>query len=1328
MHAGKLEEADRRLPRISIARSPDSAAGLLQPRPGPQAEGRLRGGRERAAPRHRPRPDAARGALHAGRGALADRTAGRGRRGVPRGDRATARLRRRALHARARCCSSRATRTEALAAFREAVRDRSRLRRGAPEPGPGCCRRQGEAEAASAALREAERLRQQKADARPPRSRSTWASAASRAGDVAGAIAELPRGRAASHPEDAAGALPARARARRAGREGGGAAPPRRGPPPRALPDARTGGPVSRPPAQRPSSRSRPLSRLSSRRSPRRAIRRARAGLRVPGRGAPRRACTPSPSSAAARQNKYLLETTGCGVAFFDYDGDGWLDVFLVNGTTLEGFPKGQEPTQPPLPQPRRRHVRGRDRARGPAPRPAGARASAPATTTTTAARTCSSPTTARTASTATGRRRRFEDVTAEAGLDERAHALGNGLRVPRLRPRRPARPLRRELHRPRPRRPRPRPTRACAATRACTVACGPPGLPGRQERALPQPRRRHASRTSRSAPGILTARGTYGLGVSTLDFDDDGWTDLYVANDSNPSALYRNNRDGTFDGRGGPRRAAPTARTASRRPAWASRSATTTATARMDIFKTNFAGRHLDALREHRRRASARTAPSRAASASTRAGWAGAPAFVDLDNDGWLDLFLVNGHVYPEVEQLKTEAGYEQRKVVYRNLGDGRFEDVTERLGPPATDAEGRAAAPRSATSTTTATWTSWSTTSTTRPDLFRLDAEPAQPLAAAEARRARARTAAPSARACAACAGGAEQVEEVRGGGSYISQNDLRVHFGLGAAARVDRLEVRWPNGLEEDWRELSGGPDPDRSRKATGAAGRRAAAMTTRGSGRCCCCWPRLQAPRRNAPDLARPRRSPRRAPSSTRATGRGGHRQAAARSTPKDDPRVRLPAGRRALPRRRPRAGDRALAPAAAGLPRARSSGARPSQVLGLSPLPGRALRGGDPATSSRRETWAPDNARAGLRARHGLHPDAAAGARRARPGPAASASPPTRAAAHLLDRADDGPRASSTTLAEAELKQALAEGPAPAPRALPARPDRALPRAGSTRRVALLQEGARGEPRPTPWPSTAWATRHLASSSGTTRSRRCSARSGSTRTSAGPTSCSAGPTCRRATPRPPRACCARRSHYDPEQQGRPLPAGPAAAAGWAATEEARRELELAERAAGQPPSVEAGAPPSSRAAAVLAAGLGRLAVGSSRPPRPARWPVTLVDVAAQRRASRHPSRLRRARAEALHHRDQRRGRRLPRLRQRRLAGRARAERHAPARRARAKDAALAARPGARPTASTATTRDGTFEDVTDARGPAPHRLGLVGLRRATTTTTAGWTSS
>ena len=152
---------------------------------------------------------------------------------------------------------------------------------------------------------------------------------------------------------------------------------------------------------------------------------------------------------------------------------------------------------EPPVPQPRRRHVRGRHRPR--------------------------------------------------AGLQSTQAPLGRRLRVPRLRPRRPARSLRRQLHRLRSRRRRPCPSRGCAATRACRSRAARPGLPGRQERALPQHAATARSRTSRSASGITRARGTYGLGVSTLDFDDDGWIDLYVANDSNPSALYRNNHDGTF-------------------------------------------------------------------------------------------------------------------------------------------------------------------------------------------------------------------------------------------------------------------------------------------------------------------------------------------------------------------------------------------------------------------------------------------------------------------------------------------------------------------------------------------------------------------------------------------------------------------------------------------------------------------------------------------------------------------------------------------------------------------------------------------------------------
>ena len=156
------------------------------------------------------------------------------------------------------------------------------------------------------------------------------------------------------------------------------------------------------------------------------------------------------------------------------------------------------------------------------------------------------------------------------------------------------------------------------------------------------------------------------------------------MANDSNPSALYRNNRDGTFTDIGV---AAGCAYSQDGKPQAGMGVAVGdyNRDGRMDIFKTNFAGdtstlyaNNGNGLCEDRTFASGFGRNTR---------WLGwGVAFLDLDLDGWQDLFLVNGHVYPEVEQLKSEAGYRQRKVVYRNRGDGRFDDVTEQLGPPVT------------------------------------------------------------------------------------------------------------------------------------------------------------------------------------------------------------------------------------------------------------------------------------------------------------------------------------------------------------------------------------------------------------------------------------------------------------------------------------------------------------------------------------------------------------------------------------------------------------------------------------------------------------------
>jgi hypothetical protein len=220
------------------------------------------------------------------------------------------------------------------------------------------------------------------------------------------------------------------------------------------------------------------------------------------------------------------------------------------------------------------------------------------------------------------------------------------------------------------------------------------------------------------------------------------------------------------------------------------------------DVFKTNFAGDTStlyantgDGLCEDR------TFTGGLGLNTRWLGWG--TGFLDLDNDGWLDLFLVNGHVYPEVAQIPTEAAYAQRKVVYRNRGDGRFEDVTERLGAPVTvPRPGRGAAFGDYDDDGDLDVLVNNVNDT--PDLYRLDSPAGAHWAAFRLTGRTSNRSAIGARVR-VTAGGITRTDEVRGGGSYVSQNDLRAHFGLGTASRVERVEVRWPNGLIEEWTGL-------------------------------------------------------------------------------------------------------------------------------------------------------------------------------------------------------------------------------------------------------------------------------------------------------------------------------------------------------------------------------------------------------------------------------------------------------------------------------------------------------------------------------------------
>ena len=491
--------------------------------------------------------------------------------------------------------------------------------------------------------------------------------------------------------------------------------------------------------------------------------------------------------------NKYLLETTGCGAAVLDYDEDGWLDIFLVNGTVLEGFPKGQEPTN---------HLY-RNQGNG-----------------------TFEDVTARAGLAESGWGQgacagdydndghddlfvtyygqnhlyrnvgngTFQDVTTKAGLAQARTRWGAGCafldfdRDGRL-DLFAANYIDLDLAA------TPVPASGLCRYKGLPVACGPPGLPGGKN--LLYRNAGNGTFVDVSEPsGITRAKGTYGLGVSTLDFDGDGWIDVYVANDSNPSALYRNNRDGTFTDIGV---TAGCAYSQDGKPQAGmglaigdyDRNGT------MDIFKTNFAG---DTSTLYANTGSGlcedRTFASGIGLNTRWLGWG--VGFLDLDADGWLDLFLANGHVYPEVERIKTEAGYKQRKVVYRNLRNGRFADVTEQLGPPVT-------APKAARGAAFADFDNDGDVDVLvnnvhdTPDLFRLDRSGERRWIAIKLVGTQSNRDAIGALVRLVTADG-EQRQEVRGGGSYYSQNDLRLHFGLGSNTAIERVIVRWPNGLEE------------------------------------------------------------------------------------------------------------------------------------------------------------------------------------------------------------------------------------------------------------------------------------------------------------------------------------------------------------------------------------------------------------------------------------------------------------------------------------------------------------------------------------------------
>jgi hypothetical protein len=493
----------------------------------------------------------------------------------------------------------------------------------------------------------------------------------------------------------------------------------------------------------------------------------------------------------------YIVETNGNGAAWFDYDADGDLDALIVNGSTLEQMRAGGSPMA----------ALYRNDGRG-----------------------------------------RFEDVTAVAGLDARGWGMGvcvadtdgDGARDVYLTAFGPNRMLRNrgdgtfldvtraagvgdarwstgcafgdydrdgdldlyvanyltfdESSIPAPG------TLPTCRFGTLPVMCGPRGLPGEADVLYRNEGNGTFTDVTREA-GIADP-GHYGFGVLFSDLDGDGWLDIFVANDSVPNLFFRNGRDGTFaeeallvglalsgDGRA--------------QAGMGADIGDYNGDGRLDLVVTNFSDDY-DTLYEN-------SGDGFFTDVSHAVGL-GIPTFpalawgvglVDFDNDGRLDLFAANGHVHPAADRSGQGTTYLQRDQVFRNLGAGRFEDVSASAGPgltPERSSRGAAFGDYDDDGDIDVLVVNMND----RPTLLRNDTA-----ASGHWINVRLEGTGPNRDAIGARvlveAGGRTHVGEVRAGGSYLSHNDTRVHVGLGVATTVERLEVRWPDGTVATARDL-------------------------------------------------------------------------------------------------------------------------------------------------------------------------------------------------------------------------------------------------------------------------------------------------------------------------------------------------------------------------------------------------------------------------------------------------------------------------------------------------------------------------------------------
>ena len=331
-------------------------------------------------------------------------------------------------------------------------------------------------------------------------------------------------------------------------------------------------------------------------------------------------------------------------------------------------------------------------------------------------------------------------------------------------------------------------------------VQCGPWGMIGESDLLFHNRGDGTFEEVSKKA-GMEDSNRYYGLGVIWGDYDNDGWPDLYVANDAGPNYLYHNKHDGTFEEVGmlsGIALGGDGQAQGSMGVDWGDY----LHEGRLSMFVTNFHEQPDTLYRNLGKDGFSDVSwPAKIAHPTfLMVGWG--TAFFDMDNDGWLDIFVANGHVYPQVDSIPGGITYRQPIQLFRNHRDSTFQDVSNALaGMPAESRRGAAFGDVNNDGNIDVLLVNVGAPPTLLLNqggnrnhrvLFKLVGTGKSNKSAIGAR-------------VTVKTGKLVQVSEVRAGGSYISQNDPRLHFGLAAESRMGEVEIRWPSGKVEVLRDV-------------------------------------------------------------------------------------------------------------------------------------------------------------------------------------------------------------------------------------------------------------------------------------------------------------------------------------------------------------------------------------------------------------------------------------------------------------------------------------------------------------------------------------------